>query len=93
MNNFTQRNNNLYYNQFLIKFLSSRKNSNSNSNPNIILSDYNSIHWLDKFNKNKKDKFIQRVKDNINKIKNSKNDKINSLSKKTSLNNLKKSKL
>ena len=112
MKNFSERKNGVYSNKFLVKFLSSRKNTDinkekenqigNNSLKIITETDYNSIDWLDKFSKKKKDKFIQKAKENINKIKTSrnfkkKNDKNNinrlySFSKDGSVNNLLKSK-
>jgi hypothetical protein len=112
MKNFSERKNGVYSNKFLVKFLSSRKNTDinkekenqigNNSLKIITETDYNSIEWLDKFSKKKKDKFIQKAKENINKIKTSrnfkkKNDKNNinrlySFSKDGSVNNLLKSK-
>ncbi len=112
MKNLSQRKNGIYSNKFLVKFLSSRKNTEvnkekenhigNNSLKIITETDYNSIEWLDKFSKKKKDKFIQKAKENINKMKTSrnikkKNDKNNinrlySFSKDGSVNNLLKSK-
>ena len=112
MKNFSERKNGVYSNKFLVKFLSSRKNTDinkekenqigNNSLKIITETDYNSIDWLDKFSKKKKDKFIQKAKENINKMKTSrnikkKNDKNNinrlySFSKDGSVNNLLKSK-
>ena len=108
MKNFSERKNGVYSNKFLVKFLSSRKNTDinkekenqigNNSLKIITETDYNSIDWLDKFSKKKKDKFIQKAKENINKMKTSrnikkKNDKNNinrlySFSKDGSVNNL-----
>ena len=112
MKNFSERKNGVYSNKFLVKFLSSRKNTDinkekenqigNNSLKIITETDYNSIDWLDKFSKKKKDKFIQKAKENINKMKTSRNikkkyDKNNinrlySFSKDGSVNNLLKSK-
>ena len=112
MKNFSERKNGVYSNKFLVKFLSSRKNTDINKekenqigNNSLKITtetDYNSIDWLDKFSKKKKDKFIQKAKENINKMKTSrnikkKNDKNNinrlySFSKDGSVNNLLKSK-
>ena len=112
MKNFSERKNGIYSNKFLVKFLSSRKNTDVNKekennigNNSLKIhteTDYNSVDWLDKFSKKKKDKFIQKAKENINKMKTSRNikkkyDKNNinrlySFSKDGSVNNLLKSK-
>ena len=74
------------------------KNINIKAPLKIIHSetDYNSIEWLDQFSKKKKDKFIQRTKESINKYKTSRNllknkqnnlNRLNSFSKESSVNN------
>ncbi len=74
------------------------KNINIKAPLKIIHSetDYNSIEWLDQFSKKKKDKFIQRAKESINKYKTSRNllknkqnnlNRLNSFSKESSVNN------
>ncbi len=125
MKNFSQRNGK-FSNQFLLKFLSNRKNTELNKekskekieeekiekkekNNNIKIplkiiytkTDYNSIEWLDEFSKKKKDKFIKRAKESINKYKTSRNllknnrnnfKRLNSFTVESSVNNFKQSK-
>ena len=69
--------------RFLEKFLSKRKNYKNKENTisqytqkasyKNNISDYNSINWLHKFSQKKKDKFYEKVKEDINRIKTSRN--------------------
>ena len=69
--------------RFLEKFLSKRKNYKNKENTisqytqktsyKNNISDYNSISWLHKFSQKKKDKFYEKVKEDINRIKTSRN--------------------
>ena len=84
MKNLHERKSEMSSERFLEKFLSKRKNYNKckgntiyqNNQKNLIknnISDYNSISWLHKFSQKKKDKFYEKVKEDINRIKTSRN--------------------
>ena len=86
MKNFLKGKNDIASKKYLEKFLTRRKvNINNNENESSLIenssktpiktnvSDYNSIDWLIKFSQKKKNKFFEKNKEDINRIKTSRN--------------------
>ena len=86
MKNFLKGKNDITSRKFLEKFITKKKkNINKNENDSSLIentnttplktnvSDYNSIDWLMKFTQKKKNKFFEKNKEDINRIKTSRN--------------------
>jgi len=86
MKNFLKGKNDINSRKFLEKFITKKKkNINKNENDSSLIentnttplktnvSDYNSIDWLMKFTQKKKNKFFEKNKEDINRIKTSRN--------------------
>lgn len=84
MKNLHEKKSEMSSERFLEKFLSKSKYYNKckgntiyqNNQKNLIknnISDYNSINWLQKFYQKKKDTFYEKVKEDINRIKTTRN--------------------